>query len=141
MHFKILPWLLFHPHKINKRFNFRKCYVLLQQLSVVVQKRSDCFLRQNVVTNLFLHQRKLFRNVFLQMHKAFTLAVSCLSNTQMHRRQIKIKRSQHTAGFGELIQYNDKFVVESTVTIICPILNMLYLGGIDAIKAIQKQYN
>lgn len=63
------PRLLVHSDQADECVDFRIRDVLLQQFSVVVKQGGDGILRQHVVSDLLLHERKLFGNVLLQRQR------------------------------------------------------------------------
>ena len=60
------------PDESNEGLDLVACYVLIEQLLIVVQQSSDGVLRQNVVANLLLHEPKLLGDVLLTMEKKGT---------------------------------------------------------------------
>ncbi len=59
------PWFTVFPHKADKRVNFCRRDVLLQEFAVVVEESRYCILSQHVVADLFLHEAELLGDVFL----------------------------------------------------------------------------
>ena len=69
------PWLTVLADQANKRVNLCSSDMFLQQLAVVMEQSCDRVLCQDVITDLFLHEAKLFGNIFLQNREINSLNI------------------------------------------------------------------
>lgn len=60
------PGLTVLADKANKGVDLCSSDVFLQQLAVVMEQSCDCVLSQDIITNLFLHEAKLFGYILLR---------------------------------------------------------------------------
>ena len=61
------PWFLVLADQADKRLDLLLSDVGLQQFPVVVQQGCDGLLCQHIIADLFLHEGKVFGDVFLKM--------------------------------------------------------------------------